>query len=97
MGADVIVSIAGMITGICVIGALGFAGVRIFNGPVGQALARRIQGGHGPADGEVMNEVLELRHQVEQLQQRLADTEERVDFSERLLAQRNEPTADRSK
>ena len=44
----------------------------------------------------MLNEVLELRHQVDQVQQRLADTEERVDFSERLLAQRNE-AADRAK
>lgn len=96
MGPDLIISLAGMVTGVLVLGGLGFAGVRIFNGPVGQALARRIQGGHGQ-DPEVLNELVELRHQVEQMQQRLADTEERVDFSERLLAQRNETPAERSK
>jgi hypothetical protein len=38
-----------------------------------------------------MNEVGALRSEVDQLHQRLLDTEERLDFSERLLAQRNEP------
>jgi len=38
-----------------------------------------------------VNEVLELRHQIEELQQRIGETEERLDFSERLLAQRTPP------
>ncbi len=97
MGPELLIPLAGMVTGVFVIGALGWAGVRIFNGPVGQALARRLQGQHGGPDPEVMNEVLELRHQVEQMQQRLTDTEERVDFSERLLAQRSEGTSERGK
>ena len=96
MGPELLIPLAGMLTGVISVVALGWAGVRIFNGPVGQALARRIQGHHGGADAEVLHEVLELRHQVDQMQQRLADTEERVDFSERLLAQRNE-AADRAK
>ncbi len=97
MNPEILIPLAGMFTGVFVIGALGWAGVRIFTGPVGQALARRIQGHHGGPDPEVMNEVLELRHQMEQLQQRLTDTEERVDFGERLLAQRSEAAPDRSK
>ena len=96
MGPQLLIPLFGMVTGILTVGALVWAGVRISNGPVGQALARRLHGQHGGADPDVMNEVLELRHQVEQMQQRLADTEERVDFSERLLAQRNE-AADRAK
>lgn len=57
----------------------------ILRGPVGQALAKRIQGG-GPAElppEQVLNELDELRG-------RLAELEERADFSERLLAQHRE-------
>ncbi len=97
MGPDLLIPLGGMVTGIIGIAAMSWAGVRIFNGPVGQALARRIQGHHAGADPDVMNELLELRHQVEQMQQRLGDTEERLDFSERLLAQRSEATAGGSK
>ncbi|MEZ4456614.1 MAG: hypothetical protein R2882_08715 [Gemmatimonadales bacterium] len=79
-----------MLTGVLVMGGLGYTLIRIFNGPVGQALARRLQGKGGVADQELLNEVGELRHAVESMQQRLLDTEERLDFSERLLAQRAE-------
>ena len=88
---EVIVSIAGMLTGLLVTAAICFSGARILTGPVGQALARRIAGKGGQADADLMNEVGALRSEVDQLHQRLLDTEERLDFSERLLAQRNEP------
>jgi hypothetical protein len=54
--------------------------------PVGRALAERIRGrGAEPAyDPELIAEVQSLRTDVVELQ-------ERVDFTERLLAQRNEP------
>jgi hypothetical protein len=54
--------------------------------PVGRALADRIRGRHAePAyDPELLAEVQSLRGDVVELQ-------ERVDFTERLLAQRNEP------
>ena len=54
--------------------------------PVGRALADRIRGRHAePAyDPELMAEVQSLRGDVVELQ-------DRVDFTERLLAQRNEP------
>jgi len=57
----------------------------IFRGPVGKAIARRI-GGEEPGDlppelpGELLGELEDLRNRVMEL-------EERVDFSERLLAQ----------
>lgn len=64
--------------------ALGGAAV-IFRGPVGKAIARQIGGdepGTMPAElpGEILGELDELRTRVLEL-------EERVDFSERLLAQ----------
>jgi len=57
----------------------------IFRGPVGKAIARRIGGedtGGMPPElpGEILDELDGLRHRV-------AELEERVDFSERLLAQ----------
>ena len=52
--------------------------------PVGRALAERIRGQAAPAqDPELLAEVDALRHEVSELH-------ERVDFAERLLAQRQE-------
>ncbi len=90
ISAGEVVPLAGMLTGLLSVGAIGWTLVRVFQGPVGQAVARKITGKTAEADSELVGEVLELRHQVEQLQQRLGETEERVDFSERLLAQRSE-------
>jgi hypothetical protein len=53
--------------------------------PVGRALAERIRGQAQPAhDPELLAEVDALRHEVSELH-------ERVDFAERLLAQKQEP------
>ncbi|MBA3497867.1 MAG: hypothetical protein H0T86_12240 [Gemmatimonadales bacterium] len=54
--------------------------------PVGKALAERIrsQGGRSTPDPELLAEVDALRAEVSELH-------ERVDFTERLLAQRQEP------
>jgi hypothetical protein len=94
MGPELLIPLAGMVTGVISIAAIAFAGIRIFNGPVGQALGRRLQGRGG--DPEMIGELMEVRQQLEQVQQRLADAEERLDFSERLLAQKSE-SADRSR
>jgi hypothetical protein len=52
--------------------------------PVGRALAERIRGHAAPAqDPELLADVDALRHEV-------AELHERVDFAERLLAQRQE-------
>ena len=52
--------------------------------PVGRALAERIRGQGAPAqDPELLADVDALRHEV-------AELHERVDFAERLLAQRQE-------
>lgn len=91
MGPDVLVPIAGMLTGVISVVAIGYAVVGVGRGPIGQALARRLAGRSGQQDPEVLQEVDALKHQVEHLEQRLLDAEERIDFSERLLAQRSEP------
>lgn len=59
--------------------------------PLMRALARRIEGRGG--DVELHHEVDELRVRVQELelqQQRLAEVEDRLEFAERLLAQRSE-------
>ncbi|HLG06117.1 MAG TPA: hypothetical protein VI383_08205 [Gemmatimonadales bacterium] len=66
------------------VGIVGLASLAfVFRGPVGQALALRLglrDGVPDEAAGQVLGELDELRTRVQEL-------EERVDFSERLLAQ----------
>ena len=68
------------------------AGVTIVLWPLMRAFARRIEGrGVNPA---LQGEIEQLRARVadvEVLQHRVAELEERVDFAERLLAQKREP------
>jgi hypothetical protein len=68
--------------------------VLILRGPVGRALARRIDGTAGQSEGLSPAEADELRNRVvelEQQQSRVLELEERLDFAERLLAQQHEP------
>ena len=57
----------------------------LFRGPMGQALANRI-GGNVPDQQEPPAEVYA---ELDELRARLGELEERVDFSERLLAQKH--------
>ena len=81
----------GMLTGIVSMVLIAFTVVKVAQSQVGQAIARRISGKSGPMDDEVRTELLDLREHVGNLEQRLAESEERIDFTERLLAQRGEP------
>lgn len=81
-----LIPIFGMITGTIMTGFLILGGVMLFRGPVGQALARRIQGRSGEVEQELIGEVQHLRDQVALLEQQMGEMEERVSFSERLLA-----------
>lgn len=54
------------------------------HGPIGKAIARRLEGGPPPGSELPPEQVL---GELDELRQRLAELEERVDFSERLLAQ----------
>jgi hypothetical protein len=81
-----LVPIAGMFTGLAITVAAVWGFVRIIQGPLGQALARRIQGRAGDAD--LQNEVADLKDQIEGVRRQLEETQERVDFAERLLSQR---------
>ncbi len=63
--------------------------------PIMRALARRLEG-KGAADPALRAEVEQLQHrlgEVDFLQQRVADLEERIDFTERMLARAPAPAA----
>ena len=90
---EAMIPLVGMLTGLLVTGTIAFAAVKIFTGPVGQALGRRIGSKGGHPDPDLLNEVAALRGDLEQMQQRLGDAEERLDFSERLLAQRSQASS----
>ena len=69
------------------------AGIVAVFWPLMRAIARRIEG-KGRTDPALLDEVEHLRARVadvEGLQGRIAELEERVDFAERLLAQKRQP------
>lgn len=69
------------------------AGCTIVLWPLMRAIARRIEG-RGPASPALQADVDHLRAriaEVDVLQHRVAELEERLDFAERLLAQKREP------
>ncbi len=62
--------------------------------PLIKAIARRIEGGGGAAGAEVQAELEGLRErvrQLEEMQPRMLELEERVDFTERIVAKSREP------
>lgn len=61
--------------------------VFILRGPLGKALADRIAGRTGHAEEDLNS----LRFELDELRTRLAETEERLDFAERLLSGQREP------
>jgi hypothetical protein len=66
-------------------GIAAWGGMMVFRGPLGQALAARI-GGSAPDQVEIPPEMFA---ELDELRSRLAELEERVDFSERLLTKQN--------
>jgi ubiquinone biosynthesis protein UbiJ len=61
----------------------------ILRGPVGKAIARRLEGQQLP-EGQ-SPEIAGRLAQVDELSHRVAELEERLDFAERLLARGREP------
>jgi hypothetical protein len=61
----------------------------ILRGPLGQALAHRLRQG-AEADPRLREDVEALRVEVDDLRHQLAESQERLDFAERLLARRGE-------
>ncbi len=66
---------------------VSIAAVAILRGPFGKALGERLGGG-SVRDGSP--DVEALRSEVEDLRYRLTEMEERVDFTERVLARERE-------
>jgi hypothetical protein len=68
--------------------AIGAAAVGVLFGPIGLALARRFAGHSEPGDAHAEIDEMRARvtDEVEDLRNRLAEVEERLDFAERLLA-----------
>jgi hypothetical protein len=64
---------------------VSLAMVAIFRGPMGKALGERWSGRQ--LDAETSSETEALHADVEELRFRLSEVEERLDFTERLLAQ----------
>jgi Tfp pilus assembly protein PilO len=63
--------------------------------PVMRALARRLDG-KSAADPAIQAEIEQLQHrmaEVDLLQQRVVELEERIDFTERMLARAQSPAA----
>lgn len=85
MGPELVPFMA-MIDGVLITGMVIFGGVLVFRGPVGQALARRIQGRGGELEQELITETQALRDHVLALELQVGEMDERLDFSERLLA-----------
>lgn len=72
-----------------ILGILGWTAVKIL-GPIGQAISKRIAGGGG--DGAYLEQRVEsMMTELEQVKHQLAETHERLDFTERLLAQERNP------
>lgn len=61
------------------------AAIFIFRGPLGKAIGERIAG-HHQVEGEAAAETEALQADVDELTHRLGEVEERLDFTERLLA-----------
>lgn len=67
------------------LGAGTFAAMAL--GPIGRAVAKRIlEGGQGGESEAVLHELEELRLQSDDLRNALAETQERLDFTERMIA-----------
>jgi hypothetical protein len=74
---------------------LGLLATTIILWPVMRAFARRLEG-KGVTDPVLHAEVEQLQHrlgEVDSLQQRVAELEERIDFTERMLARAQAPAA----
>lgn len=68
--------------------AIGAAAVGLLFGPIGSALGRRLGGRPEPGDahGEIEEMHARVTDEVNDLRNRLAEVEERLEFAERLLA-----------
>lgn len=77
-------------SGAMMIGSLGLLATAAFSavvlGPIGRAVGKRLLEGDAAFDPMADGEMQDLKLQVEDLRNSLADTQERLDFTERMLA-----------
>ena len=77
-------------SGAMMIGGLGLLATAAFSavvlGPIGRAVGKRLLEGGAAFDPMADGEMQDLKLQVEDLRNSLADTQERLDFTERMLA-----------
>lgn len=66
---------------IVMVSITAWTATRIFRGPLGDAIARRIGGAGGHTESGSRD------HEISELQTRVAELEERLDFTERVLLQ----------
>jgi hypothetical protein len=72
-------------------GIIVWGGVHVARGPIGHAIARWFGGTGDAPDAALLEEVEHLRGGMARLEGHVAELEERLDFAERILAQRGEP------
>jgi len=70
---------------------VSIAAVFIMRGPFGRAMAERLSG--RARSGTEDQDVRELKGDVEELRNQLADVQERLDFAERVLARKDDRVA----
>jgi Tfp pilus assembly protein PilO len=73
-----------------------FAALTIICWPIARAIARRLEGKHASIDPAIRQELEQLHQriaEVDALQHRVGELEERLDFAERLLARTDVTTA----
>lgn len=68
---------------------LTIGAVAILRGPLGKALGERLAGRGASLEGTAESEA--LRAEVDELRYRVSELEERLDFTERVLAQQKQP------
>lgn len=74
--------------------ALGGFGWLVFRGPVGKAIGTMLEAGRGNEDHMLSSRVIDLEDRLQELSletQRFLEIEERLEFTERLLAQHTDP------
>ena len=70
---------------------VSIAAMFIMRGPFGRALAERLAGRAGPARTAAEDQdIRELKGEVDELRNQLADVQERLDFAERVLARKDD-------
>jgi len=76
--------VAAVLASLPIVAVFVWGAVKVL-GPISQALARRI-GGHADVSEEMRAELSAVHQELGQVREQLAEMQERLDFTERLLA-----------